>query len=148
MESFLQQRIRNYLDATGLSISALERKAGLRINVARNILRGQSKRPTAETLHAIANAMECTVQDLLGVQKEVFPSQVKRPAESGLFLESPEALNESLQCILKVIQENNYKLTVKQTLLLLEEVYAYTLKKTPPKVDPDFVEWFVKRTIG
>lgn len=148
MESFLQKRIRNYLDATGLSISALERKAGLRINVARNILRGQSKRPTAETLQAIATAMECTVQDLLGVQKEVLPSQIKSPVESGLFLESPEVLNESLQSILQVIQENDYKLTVKQTLLLLEEVYAYTVKKNPPKIDPDFVEWFVKRTIG
>ncbi|MBY0500424.1 MAG: helix-turn-helix transcriptional regulator [Alphaproteobacteria bacterium] len=148
MQSFLQKRIRNYLDSTGLSISALERKAGLRINVARNILRGQSKRPTAETLHAIATAMECTVQDLLGVQKEVLPSQIKHPAESGLFLESPEVLNEALQCILQVIQSNGYKLTVKQTLLLLEEVYAYTLKKSPPKVDADFVEWFVKRTIG
>lgn len=148
MQSFLQKRIRNYLDSTGLSISALERKAGLRINVARNILRGQSKRPTAETLHAIATAMECTVQDLLGVQKEVLPSQIKRPAESGLFLEAPEVLNEALQCILQVIQNNGYKLTVKQTLLLLEEVYAYTLKKNPPKVDSDFVEWFVKRTIG
>lgn len=148
MESFLQKKIRNYLDATGLSISALERRAGLKINVARNILRGQSKRPTAETLQAIAIAMDCTVQDLLGVQKETFPSQVKQPIESGLFLKSPELLNESLQCILQVIQNNDYKLTLKQTLLLLEEVYAYTLKKNPPKVDPDFVEWFVKRTIS
>ncbi len=96
-----------------------KRKAGLKINVARNILRGQSKRPTAETLQAIATAMDCTVQDLLGVQKEVLPSQIKHPAESGLFLETPEVLNEALQCILQVIQNNGYKLTVKQTLLLL-----------------------------
>lgn len=148
MESYLQKRIRNYLDATGLSISALERKAGLKINVARNILRGQSKRPTAETLQAIANVMECTVQDLLGVQKEVLPSQVKHPAESALFLEYPNILTDSLHCILKVIQENQYRLTVRQTLLLLEEVYAYTLKKKPPKVDPDFVKWFVKRSVS
>ena len=148
MASFLQNRIQNYLDATGLSVSALERKAGLKINVARNILRGQSKKPTAETLQAIANAMECTIQDLLGVQKEVFSSQVKHPVETSLLLEHPEILNEALQCISQVLQEGHYKLTVKQTLLLLEEVYAYTIKKQPLKVDPDFIEWFVKRTVG
>jgi len=148
MESYLQKRIRNYLDATGLSISALERKAGLKINVARNIVRGQSKRPTAETLQAIANAMDCTIQDLLGVQKEVFPSQDKHTPEKSLCLEHPNLLEDSLHCILKIIQENKCRLTVKQTLLLLEEVYAYTLKKEPPKVDPDFVEWFVKRTMS
>ena len=148
METFLQKRIRNYLDATALSISALERKAGLKINVVRNILQGQSKKPTAQTLQAIANVMECTVQDLLGVQKEVFSSQVKRPLETSLLLEHPEILTESLHVILQVAEKNNYRLTVKQTILLLEEVYAYTLKKEPLKVDPHFVEWFVERTVG
>lgn len=147
MESYLQRRIKNYLDATGLSVSALERQAGLKINVARNILRGQSRRPTAETLQAIANVMECTVQDLLGVKKETFTSSIKQPDDGSSLLESPEILNESLQCILNIIQEKGYNVTIKQTLTLLEEVYAYSMKKSPPHVEKDFVEWFIKRTV-
>ncbi|MBA3814582.1 MAG: helix-turn-helix transcriptional regulator [Alphaproteobacteria bacterium] len=145
MESFLQRRIKNYLDATGLSVSALERNAGLKINVARNILRGQSKRPTAETLQAIANVMECTVQDLLGVKKESFTS--KQPDDGSSLLEDPEIFFESVQSTLKVISGNQYKLTVKQTTMIIEEVYAYSMKKSPPHVEMDFVEWFIKRVV-
>lgn len=147
MESFLQRRIKNYLDATGLSVSALERQAGLKINVARNILRGQSKRPTAETLQAIANVMECTVQDLLGVKKESFASSMRPPDDGSPLVEYPEILIESLQCTLKIIRENDYKITVKQSLAIVEEVYAYSMKKSPPHLEVDFAEWFIKRTI-
>lgn len=148
MESFLQRRIKNYLDATGLSVSALERQAGLKINVARNILRGQSKKPSAETLQAIANVMECSVQDLLGIKKESFTSSMRPPDDGSPLVESPEILNEALQCTLKIIKENGYNITVKQTLAIVEEVYAYSMKKSPPHVEVDFVEWFIKRMVG
>ena len=148
MESFLQKRIKNYLDATGLSISALERKAGLKINVARNILRGQSKRPTAGTLQAIASAMECTVQDLLGVKKETFGSETRRPVDSSFVVENSEMLVESLQCILKIAKNNDCKFTLQEVLLILGEVYTYSMKKNSPQIDKDFAEWFIKRTIS
>ncbi len=148
MESFLQKRIKNYLDATGLSIAALERKAGLKINVARNILQGQSKRPTAETLQAIANVMECTVQDLLGVKKERFTSDPLKTIDDSIPVENPDLLGSSLQCILKITKNNEYTLTLQQMLLILGEVYTYSVKKESPKIDMDFVEWFIKRTIN
>src|SRR5205814_1517973 len=101
-----------------------------KINVARNILRGQSKKPTAETLQAIANVMECTVQDLLGVKKEIFSSTTCRTPEDGSpLLEYPEIFGESVQRALEVVADNKYKLTVKQLLTLVEEVYAYSIKK-------------------
>lgn len=148
MQSVLQKRIKNYLDITGLSVSALERKAGLKINVARNILRGQSKKPTAETLQAIANVMECSVSDLLGVKKESFKSDMRPPFDGTPLLEYPQLLKESLHAILKMTEDNNYKLTLRQTLLILEEVYTYTIKKEPPKIDLDFIEWFIEKTLS
>lgn len=147
MESFLQRRIKNYLNATGLSVSALERQAGLKINVARNILRGQSKKPSAETLQAIASVMECSVQDLLGVKKESFTSDI-RPADDGSpLLDHPELLNEALQCTLRILQEKEHNVTVKQALIIAEEVYGYAMKKSPPHVEVAFVEWFIKRMV-
>ena len=64
-QTALQQKIQNYITTHKLSVAGFERDAGLKTNVVRNILRGQSKRPTGETLQAIARMMECTVQDLL-----------------------------------------------------------------------------------
>jgi transcriptional regulator with XRE-family HTH domain len=148
MESFLQRRIKNYLDATGLSVSALERQAGLKINVARNILRGQSKKPSAETLQAIAGVMECSVQDLLGVKKESFASDIRPPDDGSPLLDHPELLNEALQCTLRILQEKGHNVTVKQALSIAEEVYGYAMKKSPPHVEVDFVEWFIKRMVG
>lgn len=148
MESGLQKRLRNYLETTGLTVAALERKAGLKTNVARNILRGQSKRPTGETLQAIAKVMECSVNDLLegraaSTRREVGVS----PHESPL-LEHPEILSEGLECILKIAKDNNYKLRVHQIGRMLEEVYSYTLTTHPPHIDKNFVEWFVKRSVS
>lgn len=146
METFLQRRIKNYLNATGLSVAALERKAGLKLNVARNILRGQSKKPTAETLQAIANVMECTIQDLLGVKKETFSSSDLTPPDDGsALLEDPEVLNDAMKYTLKIIREKKYKVTVKQVFAIVQEIYTYSLRKSPPHVEPDFVEWLTER---
>lgn len=145
METGVQRKIQNYLDATGLSIAALERKAGLKTNVARNILRGQSKKPTAVTLQAIAEVMDCSVQDLLGVRKEFHKTESGTKFDDSPIVENPKLLRETLECILKVGKDNNYQLSIHQTALILEEVYSYTLKKNPPHIDMDFVTWYLKK---
>ncbi len=148
MESGLQKRIKTYLDKTGLSVAALERKAGLKTNVARNILRGQSKRPTGETLQAIAKVMECSVQDLLEGRPSSSTGEVGVSPHESPILQHPEILKETLDSILKTIKENNYKMTLRQVVLILEETYAYTLTKSPPQIDKNFIEWFIKRTVN
>lgn len=144
MDSALQKNLKHYLDTTGLSVAALERKAGLKLNVARNILRGQSKKPSADNLQAISSVMGCTVQDLLGVKGEPLKAE---PKDSPI-VERPDLLNEALAAVLQAAQDKGYELTVQQTLLILEEVYSYAVKKDTPGVDKDFVEWFMEKTIG
>jgi len=148
METGLQKRLKNYLETTGLSVAALERKAGLKTNVARNILRGQSKRPTGETLQAIAKVMECSVNDLLEGRSSSSRREMGVSPHESPMLEYPEILSEALQCILRIAKDNNYKLSIHQIGLMLEEVYSYTMTKNPPKVDKNFVEWFVKRSVS
>ena len=147
MDSSLQRKIKGYLENTGLSVAALERKAGLKTNVARNILRGQSKKPTGETLQAIAAVMGCSIQDLLQGRGGSSPANISPRSEESPIVDYPELLNDALQCILKVIKDNDYKLTVQQITLILEEVYAYSIQKEPPNIDRDFIEWFIKRAV-
>ncbi|OJW54581.1 MAG: hypothetical protein BGO67_10570 [Alphaproteobacteria bacterium 41-28] len=145
MESGLQKRIKNYLENTGFSVASLERKAGLKTNVVRNILRGQSKRPTGETLQAIAKVMECTVQDLLEGKTSPIKEDIGIFPHESPMVQFPDTLSEVLQSVLKVNKDKDYKFTVHQTLRIVEEIYSYTIKKDPPKIDIDFVEWFVQR---
>lgn len=145
MDSNLQRKIQNYLDTTGLSVAALERQAGLKTNVARNILRGQSKKPTAVTLQAIANVMGCTVQDLLGVKKEFHKADGAMRFDDSPTVENPELLKKVLDCILKISRDNSHHLSIHQTAIILEEIYSYSIKRSPPNIDMVFVEWYMKR---
>ncbi len=147
MENALQKKIKTYLEINHVSIASLERQAGLKANVVRNILRGLSKRPTGETLRAIGSVMGCTVEDLMGSKMEIPKREGTSFSEAGILLEKPELLEKSLHSVLKIMKEQQYSLTLQQTLFVLGEVYTYTLKKEPPKIDEDFIEWFIKRTI-
>ncbi len=147
MESGLQKRIRNYLETMNLSVTAFERKAGLKTNVVRNILRGQSKKPTGETLQAIAKVMECNIQDLLEGTSALHREEIGVSPHESPMVQFPEILTEILQSVLNITQKNEYKLSVYQTLRVVEEIYSYAIKKDPPHVDMDFVEWFLERTV-
>jgi transcriptional regulator with XRE-family HTH domain len=84
MASTLQMKIQDYLDRNYLSMKAMERKAGVKVNTVRNILRGQSKRPSGETLHALAKILECTVYDLLRGPQESSEAGSSDRQETGL----------------------------------------------------------------
>src|SRR3990167_6234462 len=122
MENGVQRKIKNYLDSTGMSVAALERKAGLKTNTARNILRGQSKKPTAVTLQAIADVMDCTVQDLLGVRKEFHKTDGAMKFDDSPTVEDPELLKKVLDSILEIAKDNSYHLSIHQTAIVLEEI--------------------------
>ncbi len=142
MATALQNILQDYIDQNGLSIAGMERQAGLKINVIRNILRGQSKRPTAETLQAISKLMGCSIQDLLQGGED---SDSAQSPSSDQLIEHPEMLKEITLALLDASQKKDVPLTFKQFSRALEECYAYSLKKTPPLVDHTFIEWILGR---
>jgi len=84
MATALQMKIQGYLDQNHLSMKGLERKAGVKVNTVRNILRGQSKRPSGETLQALAKILGCTIFDLLRDPQESPETRQTDRAETGL----------------------------------------------------------------
>lgn len=135
MATPLQEKIKAYLEAERLSLAAFERKAGLKINVVRNIMRGQSKSPTSDTLQAIARVLGCTLNALLGAE-----ATAQTPAQSQK-VDYPLLLEESLRLLHAKTQT---PLSLGETFRLMEKIYTYTLRKTPPLVDPDFVDWVLE----
>lgn len=145
----LQQKIRHYLDEQGLSVMALEREAGLKGNVVRNILRGQSKSPTSITLSSLAKRMGCTISDLLGEEAPFSLSGLKNKEAStpSPLFENVNLLATLLQHIEQANKKSSYRLTMKEAFRILEDLYTYTRKKPPESVDVSLVEWFIERTI-
>jgi|GEM_PF-5722171 len=63
--SYLQQRLKEKINEAGHSIQALERQAGLKPSAIQNIIAGKSRNPKIETLHAIAQILDCSVEDFV-----------------------------------------------------------------------------------
>lgn len=143
----IDQQIEARMKARNMSIVELENRTGLKTHAVRNILRGKSKSPSAVNLQAIADALDCTVKDLLAtpeVLEESFPVSLEEVLhrkytaydKQGLFSKVTKVVDE-------FAQKQNKNLTVEQFLTAVKEIYLHSLQKNPAKVDQDFAQWFM-----
>lgn len=150
MKSALQNQIKTRMHAKALSIAALEREAGLKVNAVRNILSGQSKKPSAETLQAVANVLECSVRDLL--EKDIsnisLTPHVTKNSEEALHEWIPKLFDDCVQVVQGVIDSKKYIPSAEEMFFLVKEVYFYSLDKNAMQVDQKFAEWFIDRNVA
>ncbi len=76
-----RQEILNYLKTHNLSASALEKKAGLKMGTLRNIIYGNSKNPTADTLVKVSNTTGLSIDQLLNGSSKSFALPDLTPTE-------------------------------------------------------------------
>ncbi len=151
MQTRVQREIQTRMVAKNLSVAALEKKAGLRMSAVRNILRGQSKRPSAEILQAIARTLECSLTDLLGENyaglTQPHNSESAQASKSCPF-EHPQLFVEASQVITDLLAEKKHNLKLNQVLELVEQVYLYSQHNDKNnKVDKKFASWVVDRLV-
>lgn len=143
----IAKQISTRMKAKDISVRILEKEAGLKSHAVQNILRGNSKKPSAEILQAVADVLRCTVKDLLNKQ-EIFQEDETSELTQGLInntYDHPALLLETVQWINE--REAHNKLTVKQALTCVEEIYLHSLRRDPTKVDQAFAEWFFELII-
>jgi transcriptional regulator with XRE-family HTH domain len=141
------QQIEIRMKAKRMSIVELENKAKLKTHAVRNILRGKSKSPSAVNLQAIADALGCSVKDLL-TTPEVLEDSPPLSLEEVLHgkyraYDMQGLLPEVVKTIDEYVQNQNKNLTVEQFLTSVKEIYLHSLQKDPKKVDRGFAEWFM-----
>ncbi|MBI1214948.1 MAG: helix-turn-helix domain-containing protein [Alphaproteobacteria bacterium] len=100
--SKLKQNLEKLMRQKGLSQKGLAVKAGLNETAVRDILRGRSKDPQLSTLRALANVLQCNVEDFYrdlplpgagekpGVRDSIWPPDICAAAETLL----PSAASE------------------------------------------------------
>ncbi|OJW51124.1 MAG: hypothetical protein BGO67_12405 [Alphaproteobacteria bacterium 41-28] len=133
------------MKAKDLSLSALEKKAGLKTNIVQNILRGKSKKPSAEILQAVSEVLECTVKDLLN-KEEIFQENETLESDKEILnnkYEHPKLLQDTVKWINDFTTQQDAELTVSQVLTSIQEIYLHSLQTNPIKVDQEFGEWFI-----
>ncbi len=143
MSTPLAKQIFVRMKAKNLSIATLEREAGVSTYSVQNILRGNTKKPKAEVVQALADVLGCTVRDLLKKDDLFHEENTESPKER---LNNPHDYPDLLLKIVEWVnhkgRQENKRMTIKQTMTCIEEIYLYSLEKDPTKMDQDFAEWF------
>lgn len=138
------------MKAHNLSVQGLEKKAGLNVHAVRNILKNRIKNPRAETLQAIAEALGCTILDLMNISPSASESYLKSEKQKDASLSN--IINNDLikSCgivVCDILIKNNYSVTVGEYIDILRDVYTYSLKNSSKDADETFAEWIIENNI-
>ncbi|MEN8237034.1 MAG: helix-turn-helix transcriptional regulator [Pseudomonadota bacterium] len=145
MATVFGERIRTRAKEKGLSISELQRRAGLGDSTIRNILSGQSKHPSAENMLAIAEVLGCSIQELMYGEKAL-KGEVEK--QKVIPFEYPDLSVKCLQVIVELLAKREHNLSLDQVMELMKDIYHYSLENSPNKtVDKGFAKWFVERIL-
>lgn len=144
MSTHLANQISIRMRAKKLSVSSLERAAGLSNHSVRNILRGKSKRPSAEVILAVADVLGCSINDLM-VKEEIFEntgySGDKQKILNANYKPS-DLMEESVRVVNEKLKRKRKTLTLKQLLNCVEEVYIHAFQNGN-NVDEAYADWFI-----
>ena len=147
----LKEKIIERMEAKNFSIAELERRAGLSIHSVRNILKGRIKKPSAQSLQAIAEALECSIIDLMNSSSAAeagFPQDMDRRIKKRPLLEHPDLMLECLEKILQEIGEKKVTISIDEYFDVVKKVYLYSSREEPREVDTRFATWLIESQWG
>ena len=134
----LQKNLDKIIKDRNYQVTELERKAGLKKNNIYNILKGISKKPSAELLQTVADVLGVTVKDLYNP-----------------FIEKKNYLNnddfELMEKVLKTVIEEvkNLKLEVTEVDIvnIMLEVFNYSKPEPKKELEKRFINWILQQRI-
>jgi transcriptional regulator with XRE-family HTH domain len=137
----IQEQLRTRIPDKNLNARELERRAGLKMSAVRNILSGNSKNPGIEVIAAIAKALECSTDELLGIEhkKDKAEQQKQKVIEIWDFALYENCLKE----VQNYLQIKNLKPQAEQILFFIREAYIYSLEGRDKKADLRFIKWII-----
>ena len=143
----LRSQIRGRIEAMGTNVRALERKAGLNIGTVNNVLIGTSSNPTAETLKAIADVFDCSVDELLGRKPKSTSDKDTSLKQFKEYKWNQQLYASIIEELNKQIKNRNLVISSDQVIGMINEIYLYSLKKDKDLVDEALVEWLLDKTL-
>lgn len=146
MEHQLQTKLRFLLEKNSLSVAEAERQAGLKTSAIRNILNGQSRNPSAQTLQKLSHVLDCSIYDLLdniGEEKPV-PHQVSCDLE----IENFDLLSQSVTIICKMANDLGKTTSINNFFYLAEQIYKYSISSDSKTIDRNFAKWIINEKLS
>lgn len=151
----LSQKIKEKMIERNLSAHLLEKRAGLKPSAVQNIIYGRSKNPSIALIKAIANVLNCTVEDLISEDGKKSSNLSVPRVSGGIFFdkEKPDKKNYPwnqqlyLYCLRGVcdsIYQQNISIEKNDLLTVIEETYGYALDNNLQEPDLLFTNWLIK----
>ncbi|MBS0272535.1 MAG: helix-turn-helix transcriptional regulator [Proteobacteria bacterium] len=144
----ISQTIKDKISEAGISVHAFEKKAGLKQSAVQNILYGKSKKPSLHIMQAIAQALNCTVLELMEGEDENETVPETKEQQSSLETESSWNVDlyvEVLRTINTLAKKKRLLLSKDMMLDCAEEIYEYSLKNKKNKPDKHFADWLIEK---
>lgn len=135
----LQEQIESRMQDKNLNARELERRAGLKISAVRNILSGQSKNPGIEVIAAIAKLLNCSTDELLGIEQ----SKSEAPKQKIISVWDYNLYENCLKEVHSYLQSKSLKTQAEQILFFIREAYIYSLEGKDKKADLRFIKWII-----
>lgn len=136
----LQVNIKEKLKKKGITVSEVERRAGLNKTTVQNILLGRSRSPGIDIISALAKELECTVDELISPESEVKPSKaMKLDWYDTTFI-------RATQYVSAFLKKRSINCSLEAVINCATEIYAYSLKANlKDNIDEQFAEWITER---
>lgn len=142
----ISQTIKDKISEAGISVHAFEKKAGLKQSAVQNILYGKSKKPSLHIMQAIAQALDCTVLELMGGKNVTAPlSKEHQPSLAAESTWNIDLYIETLKTINILAKKKRLFLSKNNMLDCADEIYEYSLKNKKNKPDKHFADWLIDK---
>jgi transcriptional regulator with XRE-family HTH domain len=134
----IKEQIKRRMEAKNLSTYSLEKQAGLGRGIIGNIVYDKSKAPRIDTLQAIAEALDCGIDDLLlgESQHDSNPKIDHYRFIEPLFL---DVVND----VTLRLKNKKATLPLEKVLFFIQESYIYCMTKKNEQLDKEFIEWYI-----
>ena len=140
MQTALQRNLSKILEERQVQIPDAERRAGMNTNTIRHILTGSSKNPSLNTIKAIADSLDTTVDALM--------SDLPQDLNTTLNQEKLELFEKIVSAIINYLIKNKLSdITFMKINQVIQEVYLYSIDSKPFVIDTRFIEWSIKKHI-
>ncbi len=142
----IKYKLKEHFDNNDINLSSFENNAGLKRNVIYNILYDKSKNPTIENVVKIAEALNCSIDELLG-REEYFKNYIKNHRSEIEY--NAKLFNEIRETVNNYIENNKIpKISLGDIFYLIEEIYEYSRNSNDGILDEKFALWILKNQLN
>jgi|GEM_PF-1410209 len=138
LDTILQTNLYKFIRERNIQITELERKASLKKNSVYNIIKGISKKPSAEILQTIADTLGVSIKDLYDPNTKT---------NDYLNKDDYNLLEKILPEITKTIDKLNLVVSEIEFSQVLSEVFRYYRPVSDELIDGKVIEWILQKRV-